>query len=339
MKILCILSFILLISNSNCFKNILRIGKPLQLISYKNNFVTKKSEINLNKINDFCKLIRYKNILPTIFLNCAGGLIINPSIYNLFTSKLFIISTLNTIIIMSSSMVINDVYDIKIDKINNPRRPLISGSITIKEAIIFILILLSSAEFLNLYFLPKNLQFIIHLVIVNINLYTPIYKKIPLLKNIFCAALVSFSLLFSGLIVSPKYNLFENKNINLLMIAINLIFFGSLTNELLLDIHDIEGDKLSNIKTFPIIFGNNITWLITNIILYLSILTNSYAISYFYNIHTSIPVILILYPLLLNLYNIKQNNFSKKSIEKYMIKSTKPLFLILFYLCSISLFL
>ena len=79
-----------------------------------------------------------------------------------------IISTINTILIMSSSIIINDLYDINIDKINNPNRPLVSGVVSKTEAIIYTLSLLSSAEYLNIVYLSQSFQWIIHLAILNI---------------------------------------------------------------------------------------------------------------------------------------------------------------------------
>ena len=53
------------------------------------------------------------------------------------------------------SMIINDVYDIEIDKINQPERPLPQGFVSIKLAISFSLILLflglASSLFISFY--------------------------------------------------------------------------------------------------------------------------------------------------------------------------------------------
>ena len=65
-------------------------------------------------------------------------------------------------------------------------------------------------------------------------MYTPILKRITLIKNISCASLVSFSLFFSALASSQSTMLLSNKNFGLLSITMGYIFFGSLSNELLL---------------------------------------------------------------------------------------------------------
>lgn len=251
MKFITILSSFLYFINSNAFINKIYF-KPLKItkrtiiykptILYENNINNDIPNSIFNKINSYLKLIRYKNILPTLLLSFTGGWLMNQSIIQLLESPYFIISTINTILIMSSSMIINDIYDIEIDRINNFNRPLVTGEINIRDALLFYFILLGSIEFLNLNYLPYNLQTIIHLTIFFINIYTPILKKIPLIKNISCAFVVSFSLFFAALSSTNKY-IVLNKNFGLLSIFLSLIFFGSLYNELLLDMRDYEGIK------------------------------------------------------------------------------------------------
>jgi 4-hydroxybenzoate polyprenyltransferase len=50
----------------------------------------------------------------------------HPSFTFLMGSIPFLISSLTTLLVMSSAMVINDIYDLPIDRINHPKRPLVS---------------------------------------------------------------------------------------------------------------------------------------------------------------------------------------------------------------------
>ena len=187
-------------NNNNFYKKTqnLYYNKKHIILSESNNTIQNATIIVqhtniVSKWNGFVKIIRPNNILPTFLLCLTGGWIINPSIYNLLHSQSFLISTINTILIMSNSMIINDLYDINIDKINSPNRPLVTGEITKTDAIIYIISLLSITEYLNYRFLPSSLQWIIHLAILNTIIYTPILKKMLLIKNISCAALVAWS--------------------------------------------------------------------------------------------------------------------------------------------------
>jgi geranylgeranylglycerol-phosphate geranylgeranyltransferase len=360
MKVFQIIIIFLNVLNVNSFKNIFNQIKPNVILSntnlktniinknkffYKNNIQyddnnrNNKNTLDIKeKSYEFLKLIRSHNIIPTFLLCFSGGWIIKPSFYSLIHSVPFLISCVDTILIMSASMVLNDIYDLEIDKINSPDRPLASGKIKLSEAFIFALLLLGTSEYLTLNYLSDNLKLIIQLVIINITTYTPILKRILIIKNISCAGLVSFSVFFSGLAVSNTI-MSNNNNFGLLSVTMSILFFGSWCNELLLDMSDIEGDKNNNINTFPVLFGNKNAWVFTNIILYYGIISNTLSINYLYDnqiIAGLIPIILS--PLLINLHKIKKNNYSKESIVNYMKYSNYPLVLLLFYLCLLAKF-
>lgn len=335
------------IININAFKNI-KIrenyfnkleNKSIGDKKYINNNKNNKNENNIikSKINGFIEIIRPNNLIPVFLLCFTGGWIIHPSFQYLTHSLPFFISIINTLLIMSLSMIINDIYDLNMDKINSPDRPLVIGKISIIEAIIFSLFLFGSIEYLTLFYLPDNLKLIIQLALFQISIYTPILKRIIFIKNIACSSLVSFSIFFTGLSVSDT--LIElNKNFGILAITINIIFFGSLCNEILLDIRDLEGDKKYNIITIPVLFGKDIAWIIASFIALFNIFANSFSIIYIYkNIDFGLILLIIFSPLLFNLYQLKKYKYSEESIINYMKFSNLPLFILLIYICKISL--
>ena len=113
-----------------------------------------------NKINGLLQITRAKSVIPPALLLCfSGGWLMNPS---LIQPLAFYVATIDTILVMSASMVINDIYDIEMDKINSPARPLITGAITKNEAYFTTFLLLITSEYLNIKFLPSNLQPIVH---------------------------------------------------------------------------------------------------------------------------------------------------------------------------------
>ena len=299
----------------------------------------KSSKIILfkNKLKALVQIIRPKSILPAIFLCSAGGFIMNPNLYNLIYSKTFIASTASTILILSSSMVINDVYDAKLDIINNPKRPIVSGKVKIYEAILLYAFLIGSAEALSLRFLPEMQQYILNLIIFLTSVYTPLLKRIPLLKNISCAWIVSLTPFFSGLASSQNLILSENNNFGILSIAMSLVFYGSLSNEILLDIRDYNGDKAHNIYTLPVVFGKKVSLACARIITNLNIMSNSLALMYITNVTIGLLLVIICSPISFNLFTLNNNEYSENEISNVVNKTNKPLFLMLLYLCAISL--
>jgi 4-hydroxybenzoate polyprenyltransferase len=290
-----------------------------------------------NKFQSFFKLMRVKGIPPTFLLCFSGGWIMNPSLPNLLKSVPFIVSVVNTLLITSASMVINDIFDINVDRINSPHRPLITGEVTMKEAYLLIALLLGGAEYLTFRFLPFNLQMIVQLAIIQIILYTPVLKRIFLIKNLSCAGLVSFSIFFNGLASAGNTLLTTNANFGLLGIALSLIFFGSWSNEIILDMRDIEGDKNNKIVTIPTLFGNDFSWYLLQTINNYNIISNSLSMAYLYNSpRIGSGIVFILTPLLVNLYQVKREKYSLESIKNYTQKSNYPLLALMSYLCGLA---
>lgn len=280
----------------------------------------------------FMNIIRYKNILPTFFLCFSGGWIMCPSWFLLWTNVFFLVTTINTILIMSASMIMNDIFDVEIDRFNMLRRPMVIGEVTKWEAVLYTFLLLSLAEFLSLHFLPSYLIDNIHFSIISLILYTPFFKKITFIKNIFCAFFVSFSIFIGGN-ASCKQILSLHPNFGLFSIIYSLIFFGSLFNEILLDIRDYDGDKYFNVKTLPSVFGKKFSWILAGLILFYNIVSNTFSLMYAKGIDIGLIIPFFFVPILQQYYNIKTNGYSKESIVSTVNTTSNCYFIgLLFYL-------
>jgi 4-hydroxybenzoate polyprenyltransferase len=209
-----------------------------------------------NKIKSYSKLLRTSNILPTFLLNVLAGWLTIPN-YKLFLNKQFWVFSLITQLTMMNSMVINDLFDLKIDLINNNNRPLVNKEISIKEAHCLyistnIVIGLLSTCFFN----EKYFYKFIYAINLMLFLYTPYLKKILFIKNITCASVISSTLVLTSKSISLyNYTPYYSSHVNLIDISSRFLFLSSLYIELLLDIKDIHGDKENNIVTVPNYFG------------------------------------------------------------------------------------
>lgn len=312
----------------------LKIKKPDSFTELKqppNNFE--------RKIEGLIKLVRPKSILPTTFLIFSGGWIMNPSFYNLLHSKTFLCSSVCTLLTLMSSMVINDIYDVNVDKINNPERPIPSGQVKIYESIILNLFLLGSAEYLSLKYLPQNLQFLLNFVIFILGTYTSILKRIPVIKNISCATIVSLTLFFSGVASNaPKTLLVENKNLGLLSIIMSFVFYGSLSNEILLDIRDYDGDKENKIYTIPVLIGKDASVVIASIITNINAISIATSLIYSKSIMSGIITAVICSPYSLKLFKLRNKRIVTDDIVKTVNETTGTLFFITLYMCLLAVF-
>ena len=289
------------------------------------------------------KLIRAHNILPTVGLTSTAAWIIYPTIatsITYITSLKFAITTLNIVLIMSASMIINDLYDTPIDFINRPDRPLITGAITPSEAKLAIIGLLGLSEILVMRFLPMHMQIGNHLSILGILLYTPYLKRIFLVKNLFCAGLIAYSLIFAGLgAIGDRFGLGMGiyTNIGLLRTVFSVVFLSSFQKEVLLDISDYEGDRVNNIQTIATRYGRYNAFMCAYIILTINIFVNTWVLLGMYG-----PIgILFSYfmnPLLLAIPMIYLDHYSSGSIDGYDRLSNMILSVGLLYFCILSKF-
>jgi geranylgeranylglycerol-phosphate geranylgeranyltransferase len=218
--------------------------------------------------------------------------------------------------------------------INNPTRPLVTGEVTINEAIIYSVVIFGIMECLSFFYLSFNFQVLLNIGILAVILYTPIFKKIPIIKNIFCACIVAFSPFFSALTLCENTeNLFVNKNFITLLILTFTILTSSFNTEIILDIKDHEGDEENNIQTIPVLLGDDNAWIIATIPMVLNFIINIVIITYFFDYKYAFIYLCIMISLLFHLYNIKKEKFSIDSIQQYRNNLTYTLVAGLIYFC------
>ena len=271
----------------------------------------------------YIQILRPLNLLISIICILLSAFILKQLTENLFP----IISVV--CLLGGFSNIINDIIDYKIDSKNNLNRPIALNLISIKGAFIYSILLLFIACIITINFnhLTKSLIFII--IIPLIILYTPFFKKIPLLGN----AIVSF-ILSMVFVITSTYLLGEiHRDI---IPPFIFSFFLMLIREIVKDIADLEGDKKFNINTFPVKFGIDYTFKLIMIMTIILIGVSIY-FSFFYNLNYFISLLfLVVLPLLYYLYQLSQNKTTTYCI--YLSKVLKLLTIfgvIVFYLASI----
>ena len=148
---------------------------------------------------------------------------------------------------MSAANILNDLIDIKADRINKPSRILVQHHIN-RQAIITLIIILFIIGTVCAFYLPiKAMQIALFLALPGILLYELILKRIPLLGNIVISLLVGIVFVFVA--YSLDSHIYDAFKIMLLAFSLNLI------REIIKDIQDIEGDQASGLNTLPIAIG------------------------------------------------------------------------------------
>ncbi len=160
--------------------------------------------------------------------------------------KIILIAAFTGTLVNAGGNIINDYYDIEIDKINRPNRPLPSMQIRIKTALTLYIYFTFFALIMANHYLSKVAFGIVAITSVLMFLYSYKLKGVPLVGNIVVAFSTGLAFLFGSVVVG---------NIYCGIIPALFAFLISLMRELVKDIEDIEGDESANVSTFPIKFG------------------------------------------------------------------------------------
>ena len=200
----------------------------------------------MNNILAYFNIIRPLNVVVGSLTILVSSLIAK---YN-GPMNIVIFATLVVAFYTVGANTLNDYLDYKIDKINRPDRPITSGRILRKHALIVSILAFIIGTIIALQ-LNTNSQ----LVSIGISLplviaYNIKLKKLPLIGNIVVAIVLALSFIYAGLAFS---------NLSPLILPAVLAFGLTLIRELVKDMADIIGDKSVGLKTFPIIFGENKT--------------------------------------------------------------------------------
>jgi len=165
---------------------------------------------------------------------------------NNFDYRFAVIAGLAGAIVNAAGNIINDIFDLEIDKINRPQRPLPSGIMTTTFAINAYVYLSFFALILAYYNLNLNSFLIVVITSVMMFLYSFILKGIRLVGNIVVSFFTGLAFVFGSVVVNNFY---------CGIIPAVFAFQISLMREIVKDIEDIEGDKEIGISTFPIKYG------------------------------------------------------------------------------------
>ncbi|MBW6470757.1 MAG: geranylgeranylglycerol-phosphate geranylgeranyltransferase [Methanosarcinaceae archaeon] len=197
----------------------------------------------------YFQLIRFENCLMGAFAAVIGVLIaysmLNSAVMIPFIDTILIFFAV--FLITGAGNSINDYYDVEIDAVNKPSRPIPSGRIGLSQALYFSLVL---------FVVGTALAFFINVmcgVIALFNSLLLIYyartlKRTVLLGNISVGYLTGSTFLFGGAV-------FGMEGLKALSVLFLLATFATIAREIVKDIEDIEGDKKDGANTLPIKIG------------------------------------------------------------------------------------
>jgi len=157
---------------------------------------------------------------------------------------------ISVITINAGGNIINDIYDLEIDRINRPDRPLPSGAMSIFQARVFFIILFTIGVSISWFI---NLQSFMIAAFVSIPIliaYSACFKRQPLIGNLAVSFMLGLAFIYVGAA-------FDNIPDTVVMSA--LAFGFTLIREIVKDLEDMEGDARDQARTLPLVWGERKT--------------------------------------------------------------------------------
>jgi geranylgeranylglycerol-phosphate geranylgeranyltransferase len=149
-------------------------------------------------------------------------------------------------LMMAGTMVANDVYDVEIDKVNSPERPLATGTVNTRNAAVLAVVL--SAAAIGFSALLGLWTFLTALLALALMIYYNTRgKKTGLMGNAVVSFNVALPFFYGGLAVS--------KISPLLFIFSVVAFLANFGREVAKGIADVEGDRISHVRTLAVVMG------------------------------------------------------------------------------------
>lgn len=204
--------------------------------------------------------------------------------------------------------IINDIMDIEIDRINNPKRPLVSGRVKKKFvliiSILFILVSVIISSFLG--FKPLLLVIITILLLFFYSFY---FKK-TIWANIIVAIIAGLSFIFGG---------FITLNILSLIPAVFALLIHT-PREIIKDIIDVAGDRAGGVASYSIIHGEEKARRLAFFsLVMLAILSPMPYILGFLNIRYFFIIIFVAIPLIIFTITKLRNSYLASNLLKFIM--------------------
>src|ERR1700744_3504058 len=233
----------------------------------------------------FFRLIRWPNLV-FIFLtqllfyyfiqlpSFGGG---SPQYAPALRPGLFYLLTLSSVLIAAAGYIINDYFDLNIDRVNKPDKLVVEKIIKRRSTILWHWMLSGLGVLLGFYVSWKLRNPVVGLAnlgcVVLLWFYSTTFKRKLLIGNIIISLLTAWVILVLyvaeiRLNANPLYRETIARLLKFAIVYSGFAFIISLIREVVKDIEDMDGDARYGCRTMPIVWGVNVakvfagTWLV-----------------------------------------------------------------------------
>jgi 4-hydroxybenzoate polyprenyltransferase len=225
----------------------------------------------------FFRLIRCPNLIfigltQSLFYYCILLPVYNKSLQyeNILQPLQFWLLSLSSVLIAAAGYIINDYFDLNIDRVNKPEKIVVEKLIKRRWTILWHWILSGIGVMLGFYVSWK-----LHNVLVGLTnlvcvallwFYSTTFKKRLLIGNIIISLLTAWVILVLYLcelrlhrFADPVYLRLLSRVYKFAVLYASFAFITSLIRELIKDMEDMDGDARYGCRTMPIVWGISVT--------------------------------------------------------------------------------
>jgi len=200
----------------------------------------------MGKADGFVRLMRPVNCVMMGFAVFVGALLANPASLSAEWFRV-VFGFLTGFTLTGASMALNDYYDRQIDAVNEPLRPIPSGSVSVREALVFVLVF-SVVGFVFAYLTSVVCLAAAVIAWLILVAYVTVGKRTGLPGNFLVSATVAIPFIYGSLVVTGLGQL------NVLLFAA-MAFLSNTGREVTKGIVDVKGDSVEGVRTIAVRYG------------------------------------------------------------------------------------
>jgi 4-hydroxybenzoate polyprenyltransferase len=241
------------------------------------------------------------------------GVGVGSGVGHILDERVFWWLSLSSVLIAAAGYIINDYFDLNIDRVNKPDRLVVDKVIKRRWTIVWHWILSGLGVGLGFYVSIRVHNVLVGMTnlgcVVLLWFYSTVFKRKLFIGNVIIALLTAWVILVLylcefrfGLLSDPVYHRLLSRLFKFTILYAGFAFIISLIREVIKDIEDIEGDARYGCRTMPIVWGVNTakvfaaTWLV--VLTGALIVVQFYVLQYGWWLVVSYNVLLLILPLL-----------------------------------------
>jgi geranylgeranylglycerol-phosphate geranylgeranyltransferase len=198
--------------------------------------------MNSRTFNAYIELLRPLNI-GIVFLTIAAAAVIADA--RIADWLVVVLAALAGALIAGGGYALNDYFDLEIDRINRPSRPLPRG-VASKEGVVWVWGATSAVGILLSAYLGSYTFAIATFWVVSLYFYNRTYKRTIFAGNVLVGVITGLAFVYGAVAVG---------NVERSWFPALFAFLINVARELVKDVEDLEGDAKENAQTLPVKYG------------------------------------------------------------------------------------